>query len=70
LERACDGWRAVGTLLGPERTGIGEWAVRFAPLLFVSFSGLRLFPHPPAVLFGVLLFGVWRGVWVGVPVVV
>ena len=30
-------WWIVGTLLGPERTGIGG-AVRF-PFLFVSFSG-------------------------------
>ena len=56
-------WWIVGTLLGPERTGIGEWAGRFAPLLFVSFSGLHLFPHQPFV-------GVGGGVWVGVPVVV
>jgi hypothetical protein len=56
-------WWIVGTLLGPERTGMGEWAGRFAPLLFVSFSGLHLFPHQPFV-------GVGGGVWVGVPVVV
>src|SRR6478609_903742 len=42
-------WWIVGTLLGPERTGMGEWAGRFAPLLFVSFSGLHLFPHQPFV---------------------
>ena len=63
LERVAGGRGAVGTLLGPERTGIGEWAGRFAPLLFVSFSGLHLFPHQPFV-------GVGGGVWVGVPVVV
>ena len=45
LERAGDGWRAVGTLLGPERTGEG---MPEGVLERVSFSGLHLFLHQPA----------------------
>jgi len=51
----------VGTLLGPERTGMGVTWKGFS--LRVSFSGLHLFPHQPAC-------RCWRGVWVGVSFVV
>ena len=66
LERV-DGWcEAVGTLLGPERTG-EEGAVRF-PFLFVSFSGHSCFPHLPA--FPLWVCSVLAGMLRVVPVVV
>jgi len=63
------GWRAVGTLLGPERTGD---VVSSDIVLRVSFLGFSLFLHQPAGCpFGVVtVFGVWQGCWGGVPVVV
>ena len=56
-------WWIVGTLLGPERTGMGclRGCVR------VSFLGPFLFPYRPCL--SVCLLGwwcwVWRGVWGG-----
>ena len=41
-------WWIVGTLLGPERTGIE--GSRGVPFFACSFSGLHLFPHRPACL--------------------
>jgi hypothetical protein len=48
LERVGGGWRAVGTLLGPERTGE---MMSLDIVERVSFSGLFLFLHQPAFLF-------------------
>jgi hypothetical protein len=61
LERAGDGWRAVGTLLGPERTGIE--GSREVPFLRVLSGAI-----PVSASAG--LSGVGGIDWVWLPVVV
>ena len=69
LERAAGGQGAVGTLLGPERTGEG---VSLDIPERVSFLGLHLFSASAGLLPRVGFCGVrcLAGRWVGVPVVV
>ena len=63
LERAAGGQGAVGTLLGPERTGEG---VSLDIPERVSFLGLHLFPYHSflvgSVCSGLAGVGFWRGV--------
>jgi hypothetical protein len=67
----CGGRVAVGTLLGPERTGE---MVSLDIVERVSFSGPFLFPYHSflvgSVCWGRRVVGFWRGVWKWFPVVV